>query len=94
MWSHEWGVFGLRGEKVTTESPWCWPRDVLCAIKEPHAVLFRRIGRFGWRLDAAEPPPDQSIVVGSAEFDPGFHAGQIVFRNLVGFNVAVLVLAV
>ena len=55
---------------------------------------FGRIERFGWWLDAAGPQPDQSIVVGLAEFDPGFHADQIVCRDFAGFKVAILVLAV
>jgi hypothetical protein len=77
-----------------TECLSCWPQDVLGAITEPHAVWFGRIGRFGWWLDTAWPQPEQSIVIRLAEFDPSFHAGQIVCQNFVGFNVAVLALVV
>ncbi len=93
-WSQDWSVFGLRGGKVAAECPLCWPQDALGAIAKPHAVCFGRIGRFGWWSDPAGPRPDQSIVVGLAEFDPGFHARQIVCWDFVGFIMAVLVLAV
>jgi hypothetical protein len=45
-------------------------------------------------LDAAGPQPDQSIIVGPAEFDPGYPSGQFVCQDFSGFKVAVLVLVV